>query len=165
MKKYPHEKVISGLFTSREQVHRALDALAKEEVSTEDISVITNRADFEEEEFSEVAGMKIHDESLHAGKVGMILGGIGSFVTAVIGMWMSQANALAAAPVVLLITIFGGLLGAYIGTGFRENEVAPLDRAIDQGKIILAVHNPKHALTHRIESIMKDCQGEFVHSY
>jgi hypothetical protein len=166
MKHHPHERVVSGVFESREEVNKALDALAATEIPGEEISVIMNQETFEEEEFSEITtGLKLHDESLHSAKVGGLVGALLAAATASAGMIMAGSGLLAAGPIIAVITGCGAHLGAVIGAGFKENEAEALDDAIQQGKILLAVHSEDHKASRRAEEVLKTCNAQMLHHY
>jgi hypothetical protein len=166
MKHQPHERVVSGVFDSREEVHKALDALAATDIPTEEISVIMNERAFEEEEFSEITtGLKLHDESVHSAKLGGAVGAVLAAATALVGMITAGAGLLAAGPIIAVIASCGGLLGALIGAGFKENEADAIDDAVRQGKILLAVHSEDHGKARRAEEILRECHAQMVHHY
>lgn len=166
MKHHPHERVVSGVFESREEVNKALDALAATDIPTEEISVIMNQQTFEEEEFSEITtGLKLHDESVHSAKTGGVVGALLAAATALVGMIMAGAGLLAAGPLIAVITSAGGLLGALIGAGFKENEAEALDDAVQQGKILLAVHSEDHKASRRAEEVLRNCNAQLLHHY
>jgi hypothetical protein len=166
MKNHPHERVVSAVFESREEVHKALDALAATEIPTEDINVVMSEATFEEEDFSEItSGLKLHNESVHSAKLGGLLGAVLAAATVLVGMITAGAGLLAAGPIIAVVTSFGGLLGALIGAGFKENEAEAIDDAVRQGKILLAVHSEDHGQARRAEEILRGCHAQFVHHY
>ncbi len=165
MKRSPHERVICALFDTRDQARQALDRLAATDISPEDISLITNMEDYEQEEFSEVAGEKIHDESIHAAKWGSLMGAFFACITATAGMWLGNTNVLAALPLIGVISAFGGLLGAVIGAGFQENQATWMDNAIQEGKFLLAIHSENRAEAKRAETILRACHAYDVHHY
>ena len=165
MKTEPHERVVSGLFRSRSEAHQALDALAPTGIETEDISIITTIPDYEAEEFSELAGFSLHDESIHAVKIGRVIGGIAAGVTALVGMIFGDVALLPAVLIVIAISAFGALLGTVIAAGFTENEWDKLGEAIREGKILVAVHTHSLGVSRRVSQILKDCHAEAVHSH
>lgn len=165
MKRSPHERVVCALFNSRDEARQALDRLAATEIPPEDISLIANTEDYEEEEFSEVVGMKIHDESIHAAKWGGLLGAALACMTATVGMWMGGTPVLGAMPLIGVLTAFGGLLGAVIGAGFQENQATWMDNAIQEGKFLMAVHSEDYAEAKRAEMILRECHAYDVHHY
>ncbi len=165
MKMTAREHVISGVFESRDDAHHALDALAPTGVDTENISVITNMRDFEEEEFSEIAGMRWHDESIHAGKIGRAVGAIVAGMTALAGMMFGHVAALPAVLIIVASSAFGALLGTLIGAGFTENEWDELGHSIQNGKVLLAVHTQDFSTSRQVSQILKDCQAHAVHAH
>ena len=166
MKHHPYERVVSGVFDSQGEMHKALDALAQTEIPSEEISVITSQEAFEEEEFSELtSGLKIHDESLHAAKLGGLIGAVAAAATALVGMITAGAGLLGAGPLIAVLTVAGGLLGALLGAGFKENESEALDQAVRDGKILLFVHSSDHSRARRAEKVLRDCQARLVHAY
>jgi hypothetical protein len=165
MKHNPHERVVSAVFDSREEVHKALDALATTEIPTDEISVIMNKETFDEEDFSEItSGLKLHDESVHSAKTGGFIGAVLAGATALVGMIMAGAG-LFVTPLIVAITSFGGILGALIGAGFTENEAEAIDDAVQQGKILLAIRSTDHKAAHEAEGVLRNCHAQLVHHY
>ncbi len=165
MKRNPHERVVCALFKTRDEVHKALDALAPTGLPTEDISVIMNEDVFEEEEFSEIAGVKMHDESVHAAKVGGVAGGVLAGLTALAGMVVGGTALLAAGPIVAAIAGFGALLGTLIGAGFTEEQAKKIDEAMKRGRIMVAIHTSDHHTAREAEKILRGHQPEEVHHF
>jgi len=165
MKTMPHERVVSEVFATREEAHRALDALAPTGIETENISVIANLADYEAEEFSEIVGIRMHDESVHAGKVGRMVGAIVAGLTALFGMIFGHVAALQSVLVIIGCSAFGALLGTLIGAGFTENEWEKLDRAMRSGKVLLVVHTTHFSLARQVSQILKNCHAQGVHAH
>src|SRR5579885_3556032 len=165
MKRIPHERVVCALFENREEAHHALDALAATEIPSEDISVITNQMAYEQEEFSEFVGNPLHDESVHAAKIGGVVGFLLAGIVGMLGFWMSGTAIVAAAPLMFVIASVGGLLGALIQVGFEETHALKIDEAMREGKILMAVHSRNHAQASRAEGILRECHAQAVHHY
>jgi len=165
MKREPHERVVSGLFESREAAHQAIEAMDPIPLKTEDIEVITSPAELEAEEYSEIAGIKMHDESIHAAKIGAIAGVLIAGVTTLIAMVMHGNGALATALIVAVCSVAGGLLGTVIGAGFTEDESRVTDMGLRQGMVLLAVHAHSHKDARQVAHVLRAKHANAVHHY
>lgn len=165
MKTEPHERVISGVFNTRKEAHHALDALAPSGIEAENISLISSQSDFNIEEFSDIAGIHMHDETVHAVKIARIVGGVVAGATALVGMIFGHAALLPTALIVIAVSGFGALLGTVIAAGFTENEWDILDAAMRQGKVLLSVHTHGFAKSREVKRILNDCNAHIVHAF
>lgn len=165
MKREPHERVVSGLFDSREAAHQAIAAMKPIPLNTEDIEVISSRAELEAEEYSNIAGVQMHDESVHAAKIGGIAGVLIAGATTLTAMIMHGNGALATALIVAVCSAAGGLLGTVIGAGFTEDESRVTDRGVREGMVLLAVHTHNHRDARQVEQILRLQHAQAVHHY
>lgn len=159
------DRVVSAVFENRDEANRAVDALSAAEIPSEDISVITNKKDYEEEEIREIAGDPLHHESIHKAKIGGAGGFVLGAITAMLGFWMGGTSLLTAAPLILIIASVVGVLGALIQAGFHENMATSTDEAIREGKVLLTLHSHDHDKTRRAEDILRECHAYGVHHY
>ncbi len=150
MKRHPHETTVLGLFDTPSQAYHAINAIeAEHKIKEEDISLVANQASYEREEIVElVAGYRLHEESVHAGKIGGVAGALIAGLTAITGILTGGASLLAAGPLIAIASGAGGLLGALLGTGFTEEEAHKIDNDIAQGKILVVVHAENRKLAH-----------------
>lgn len=160
------DRVVSGLFENVDEANRAVEAMAAAdvEIAPEDISVITNKKDYEEEELEEIAGDPLHHESIHAAKIGGMIGfGLG-IVTAVLGFWMGGSS-ISTLPLILIIGGTVGVLGALIQAGSKENEATSTDEAVREGKVFLTLRSHDRDKARRAENILRECHAHGVHHY
>lgn len=165
MKREAHERVISGLFASREAAHEAIVDMQPMSLSTEDIEVISSQAELEEEEYSDIAGIKMHDESVHAAKIGGIAGILIAGLTTLTAMILNGNGALATALIVTICSAAGGLLGTVIGAGFTEDEAGVTDMGLRQGMVLLSIHTHNHKDAREVEQIFRLRHAHSVHHY
>ncbi len=137
---------VFGIFSSRQNVEEAVDALKRADFRNTDISVL----------FSENVGTKDFAHEKHT-KVpeGTTAGaGTGAVIGGALG-WLSGIGALAipgvgpfiaAGPIVALLAgvgaggVIGGIAGALIGMGIPEYEAKRYEGRIKEGGILLSVH-------------------------
>ncbi len=154
MKRHPHEIIVTALFNTPEQAKPALHALEALRLDPKDVSFVTSEEAYEREDVVELfAGDKLHEESIHAGKVGGLAGAIIAALTAVTGVLTGGGGLLVAGPIVAVITGAGGVLGAWLGAGFTENEAEQMDQAIRQGKVAIVVHAENKDIAKKSEEI------------
>ena len=165
MKREAHERVVSGLFDSRDAAHQAVDELGSIRLETQDIELISSQEELEAEEYSDIAGIHMHDESVHAAKIGGIAGMILAGATTLTAMIMHGNGALATALIVAICSAAGGLLGTVIGAGFTEDESRVTDMGLRSGKVLLAVHTHSFRDARLVERIFKGRSAHAVHHY
>lgn len=168
MKTHSHETTISALFESMGDARHALEELESFHLDPRDLRLINSHEAYEQEQYKDLMNLhvdKMHEESLHNGKIGGVAGAFLAAATALTGMLTGGASILAAAPIIILASGAGGLLGGLIGAGFTENEATSTDQAIQSGKILLVVHTDSSRLSKDIEEVLKHEHGEHVHHY
>lgn len=156
MKRHPHETTVCALFKSPAEAQIAINALAPMQLDKEDISLIVSEEAYQKEELVEtVLGEYLHQEAVHAGKVGGIAGAIVAGLTAVAAMVSGGAGLLAAGPIIAILATAGGMVGGLLGAGFTEEEAKVIDEGIRQGDVLVVVHAENRELSHRAEDIFK----------
>lgn len=165
MKRHPHETTVLGLFDNPSQAYHAINAIeAEHKIKEEDISLIANQDSYEKEEIVElVAGHRLHEESVHAGKVGGIAGAVIAGLTAITGVLSGGASLLATGPLIAIASGAGGILGALLGTGFTEEEAHKIDNDIAQGKILVVVHAENRKLAQQAKIKLNEQGAYKVH--
>lgn len=164
MKRHPHETTVVGLFKSPEEAHEAIHALEPMNLESQDISYIANQDAYEREEIvSMVAGHKLHEESVHSGKMSGLLGAVLGGLTGISAVVTGGGSLLAAGPLVAVITGAGGVLGGLLGTGFTEAAAEKIDKAVSQGEILVLVHAADRQIAHQARDILKNRGAEEVH--
>ena len=164
MKRHPHETTVLGLFNTPEEAHQAMNALEPHGYDHGDISLVANKEAYEREELVKfVAEDKIHEESMHAGKVGGIAGAVLAGATALTAVLTGGASLLVAGPLVAVLTGAGGVLGSLLGTGFSEQEAQEMDHAIEQGGILVIVHAENSQLAKQAQETLKSKGASRIH--
>jgi hypothetical protein len=164
MKRHPHETTVLGLFKNPDQAHQAINSLEPLGYDPGDISLIASKEAYEREELVNfIAGEKLHEESIRAGKIGGIAGAIIAGATAITAMISGGASLLVAGPVVAIISGAGGLLGSLLGTGFTEEEAKSMDNAISHGDVLVVVHAANRDLAHRAKEALHLKGAHVVH--
>jgi hypothetical protein len=166
MKRHPHETTVLGLFKNPDQAHQAINNLEPLGYDPGDISLVASKEAYEREELVNfVAGEKLHEESVRAGKIGGIAGAILAGATALTAMISGGASLLIAGPLVAVISGAGGLLGTLLGTGFTEEEAKSMDNAIAHGDIMVVVHAANHKLAHQAKEALHQRGAYLVHTH
>jgi len=166
MKRHPHETTVLGLFKTPEAAHQAINALEPLGYEHGDISLVANKDAYEKQELVNfVAGEKLHEESVRAGKLGGIAGAVLAGATAITAMVSGGASLLIAGPLVVLLSGAGGLLGLLLGTGFTEEEAQHMDRAIAHGEIMVVVHAENRKLAHQAKDALHEKGAHLVHTH
>ncbi len=105
MKRHPHETVVLGLFKTPDEAHEAMDALEPLGYEAGDINLIASTKAYEREELVNfIAGEKLHQESVRAGKIGGLAGAVLGAATATAAILSAGASLLATAPLIAVIT-------------------------------------------------------------
>lgn len=160
MKRHPHETTVCALFKSPAEAQSAINALAPMQLDREDISLILSEEAYQQEELVQtVLGEYLHQESVHAGKVGGIAGALVAGLTAVAAVVSGGAGLLAAGPIVAVLAAAGGMVGGLLGAGFTEEEAMVIDEGLRQGEVLVVVHAENHDLSHRAEEIFNSQQA------
>ena len=166
MKTHPHETTVCAMFKNALMAQQALKALEPLHLAAKDVSLITTEKAYEKEEMVEVfPGDKLHEESVHAGKVGGLAGAILAALTAITGVVTGGGGLLAAGPIIALVTGAGGVLGGLLGAGFTENAAQRIDNAIKSGHVVILVHAENKEVAHNAEAALKTHGAEEIHHH
>jgi len=156
MKHHPHETTVSALFKNPTEAQTAINALAPMALAKDDISVILSEEAYQKEDLVHgVLDDYLHQESVHAGKVGGLAGAIVGGLTAVAAVISGGTSLLVAGPIIALIATAGGMVGSLLGAGFSEEEARVIDDGIRQGEVLVLVHAENKDIGHRAEEIFK----------
>ncbi|MFO1462446.1 MAG: hypothetical protein U1F66_01610 [bacterium] len=163
MKRHPHETTVCALFKNPVAAQNAINALAPMSLAKEDISLILSEEAYQKEELVQtVLGEYLHQESVHAGKVGGIAGALVAGLTAVAAMVSGGASLLAAGPIVAILATAGGMVGGLLGAGFTEEEAKVIDEGIRLGDVLVVVHAESKEIGRRAEEIFQAQHAERV---
>ncbi|MBI2373663.1 MAG: universal stress protein [Deltaproteobacteria bacterium] len=153
------ERIIYALFDRPGDVAKAREALAEVGVLDADVSIFVNDArpqrDFELLERS-FATRGLAAGGLLGGTIGGIVGGLVSLGAAsgLVGLLvMGPAVAFAAA---------GGIAGGLIGWGVPEDTAKRLQKAVQDGRLLLAVHARDSKVHERAQKILFAFDGETI---
>ncbi len=156
MKRHPHETTISALFRNPVDAQKGIEAIEPLKFDPADISLILSQEAYQKEEIVKVIGSDyLHEEAVHAGKIGGIMGAILGGLTAVTAAISGGTSLLIAGPIVAVIATAGGLLGSLIGAGFTEQEAQVIDAGIREGDVLLVVHAEDKSLAKKAEEILE----------
>ncbi len=146
-------RFISGLFPSRAEAERAVDALQDLGYDQRDISVVMNRAT-RERDFRSDATERTDPHDVHVAAdvgIGAAFGGtLGAIIAGVTATGAIVASGGVAAPIVAgpLAAIFagagaggiaGGIIGALTGVGVPENRADEYESELERGGILVGV--------------------------
>ncbi len=166
MKTHPHETTVCAMFQNALMATNALKALEPLHLEPQDVSLITSEEAYGREELVNVmAGETLHEESIHAAKVGSLTGAIIAAITAITGMVTGGASLLVAGPIVAVITGAGSILGGLLGAGFSENEAQHIDNSVRQGHVLILVHAENRDIARHAEEALKSQGAEEVHHH
>lgn len=166
MKTHAHETTVYALFKNSLMAEEALKSLEPLHLDVQDVSLITTEKAYEREEMVKVIlGDKLHEESVHAGKIGGFAGAILAALTAVAGIVTGGGSLLAAGPIFAIVTGAGGVLGGLLGAGFTENAALRIDNAIKEGHVVVLVHAETKDIARNAEQVLQTHGAEEVHHH
>lgn len=159
MKRKPNsnERIIYGLFDTREEVEVAFERLLGAGISIDDISMLMNE-DVHDRDFKALDRTRTKEGaavgSVLGGTLGGVLGGLVSLGTAISGFGLVIVGPLVA------LAAAGGLVGGLIGHGIQEEEAQRLHDAIQHGKALIAVRVHDALQGERSQEIVSRSHGE-----
>jgi heat induced stress protein YflT len=141
------DTAVFGLFETRTQLERAVDALRNQGFRATDISIVGRDEAGTTHELAHELNTKAPEGTATGGVAGGAIGGIlgwlvGAGVLAVPGV----GPLLAAGPVVAALAgigagaTTGGLIGALVGIGIPEVEARRFEGRIRKGQLLLSIH-------------------------
>ena len=157
-----------GIFSTRADVERTVDALRAEGFRNTDISVLyplnVGTKDFAHEEAS-----KAPEGATTGGVTGAVLGGalgwlagIGSLAIPGLGPFIAAGPILAALSGAAAGAALGGLTGALIGLGIPEYEAKRYEGKIKEGNILISVHADDSTERNRAKAIFERAGAEDI---
>lgn len=166
MKKHPHETTVLGLFHDPQTAHHAMEALDQTDITHEDISIVSDRKNYEREELVKfVSGEKIHKEAVRSGKVGGIAGAVLACATIVTGVLTGGGSLLASGPLIAFVTGSGGVLGGFLGLGFTDESAKKIDNALANGDTLLVIHAKDRHQAHEAQAVLKGNGAHMTHTH
>src|ERR1700739_627286 len=161
---------VFGIYRTRADVERAVDALKAAEFRNSDISVLfpenTGTKDFAHEKETkapEGATAGAGTGALLGGGLGWLLG-IGALAIPGLGPFIAAGPIMAALAGAGGGGAVGGLTGALIGMGIPEYEAKRYEGRVKDGGILLSVHSDDSAWTKRAKEILERTGAQDVSS-
>jgi Alternative complex III, ActD subunit len=159
-----------GIFSTRADVERTVDALRAEGFRNTDISVLyplnAGTKDFAHEESS-----KAPEGATTGGVTGAVLGGalgwlagIGSLAIPGLGPFIAAGPILAALAGAGVGGAVGGVTGALVGFGIPEYEAKRYEGRVKDGGILLSVHCDNSEWTKKAKQILENMGAKDVSS-
>ena len=140
------KKSVLGIYKSRFEVERAVDALKMDGFSTADISVLMPDS-AGSQDFAHTKGTKAPEGAASGAGAGAIIGGtlgllvgIGALAIPGVGPFIAAGPIMAVMAGVGVGGATGGVAGALIGFGIPEYEAKRYEGFVKNGGILLSVH-------------------------
>jgi hypothetical protein len=139
-------KAVFGIYDSRAEVERAVDALKEDGFYADDISVLLpdNKGS---QEFAHTKNTKAPEGAATGASTGVVIGGALGWLVGIGALAIPGVGPLiAAGPIVSALAgagiggTFGGISGALIGLGIPEYEAKRYEGIVKDGGILLSVH-------------------------
>jgi hypothetical protein len=139
-------KVVFGIYKTRLEVERCVDALKMDGFSTTDISVLMPDP-VGSQNFAHTKGTKAPEGAVAGAGTGAVVGGtigllagIGVFAIPGVGPFIAAGPIMAALAGAGVGGAIGGIAGTLIGLGIPEYEAKRYEGYIKDGGILLSVH-------------------------
>ncbi len=139
-------KAVFGIYDSRAEVERAIDALKIDGFIASDISVLLPDTKGSQE-FAHVKGTKAPEGAATGASTGIVIGGALGWLVGIGALAIPGVGPLiAAGPIVSALagagigSTLGGISGALIGLGIPEYEAKRYEGMVLEGGILLSVH-------------------------
>lgn len=139
-------KAVLGIYKTRSEVERAVDALKMDGFSTNDISVLMPDS-AGSQDFAHTKGTKAPEGAAAGASTGAVIGGtlgllagIGALAIPGIGPFIAAGPIMAAMAGAGVGGALGGIGGALIGLGIPEYEAKRYEGYIKNGGILLSAH-------------------------
>jgi len=159
-----------GIFKSRAQAERCVDALMNEGYRSDDISVLAPDQDTTKELATEKNTKAPEGTTTGAtagGAVGGTLGllaGIGALAIPGLGPFIAAGPIMGALAGVGVGAAAGGLIGALVGMGIPEYEAKRYEGRVKDGGILVSVHCDNSEWVSKAKDILKRAGAEDISS-
>jgi hypothetical protein len=138
-------KVVLGIFDSRPEVERAVDAFKMEGFRNEDISILMPQQD---QSFGHEKATKAPEGSAIGTGTGAVIGGTLGWLVGLgaIAAIPALGPLIAAGPIMAALSgaavggALGGITGALVGFGIPEYEAKRYESFVKEGGILMSVH-------------------------
>jgi Protein of unknown function (DUF3341) len=162
---------IFGIFTSRQGVEAAVQALRDADFRSSDISVLAPENLGDIRDIATVKSTKAPEGATAGGTSGAVVGGalgwlvgIGALAIPGIGPFLAAGPIMAALAGVGVGAAVGGVAGALVGFGVPEFEAKRYQTRLNKGGILLSVHADNHEWISRAKAILEKTGAEDVSS-
>src|ERR1700760_4943155 len=162
---------IFWIYTSRQGVEAAVQALREAEFRSSDISVLAPENLGDIRDIGTVKSTKAPEGATTGGTSGALVGGvlgwlvgIGALAIPGIGPFVAAGPIMAALAGAGVGGAVGGLIGALVGMGIPEYEAKRYEGRIRQGGILLSVHSDSSEWTKRAKIILEQTGAQDVAS-
>ena len=161
---------VFGIYSTREAVERAADAIVNAGFSTSDISVLLPE-NLGSRAIGTEKSTKAPEGATAGGTTGALLGGALGMLAGIGALAIPGVGPLiAAGPIMATLAgagiggAVGGIAGALVGLGIPEYEAKRYEGRIQKGGILLSVHCPSSDDVKRAKEIIERTGGEDVSS-
>jgi len=161
---------VFGIYSNRESVNTAVDALKAADFRNTDISVLfpDNPGT---KEFAHEKNTKAPEGATTGAGTGALLGGglgwlagIGALAIPGVGPFIAAGPIMAALAGAGVGGAVGGVTGALVGMGIPEYEAKRYEGRIKEGGILLSVHSDESAWTRKAKEILEQTGAQDVSS-
>lgn len=159
---------VYGIYSDREKVERAVDALKDADFSNEDISVLLPEGGGTKE-FAVEKETKAPEGAATGAGTGAVVGGalgwlmgIGLLAIPGVGPFIAAGPIMAALAGAGAGGLTGGIAGALIGMGIPEYEANRYEGRIKEGGILLSVHVDDSDWKSKAKDILKNSGAEDI---
>jgi hypothetical protein len=159
---------VLGIYRSRTDLERGVQALRDAGFSNNDISVLFSEGD-KTREFAHEKGTKAPEGTAAGAASGAVIGGtlgwlagIGSLAIPGVGPFIAAGPIMAALAGVGVGGTVGGLTGALIGLGIPEYEAKRYEGRVKEGGILVSVHCATSEHEDRVEDILERTGAEDI---
>lgn len=153
-------KVVLGIFDSRVEVERALDAFRMEGFRNQDISILMPQQD---QSFGHEKATKAPEGSAIGTGTGAVIGGTLGWLVGLgaIAAIPALGPLIAAGPIMAALSgaavggALGGITGALVGFGIPEYEAKRYESFVREGGILMSVHADDRDWAHKAKDLME----------
>jgi len=161
---------VFGIYRTREQAERAVDALTQAGFRTEDISVLLPE-NIGTKDFAMEKGTKAPEGAATGAGTGAVIGGtlgllagIGALAIPGLGPFIAAGPLMGALAGAGTGGAVGGLLGALIGMGIPEYEAKRYEGLVKSGHILLSAHCDNSDWVKKAKDILERTGAEDISS-
>jgi hypothetical protein len=162
---------IFGIFTSRQGVEAAVQALRDADFRGSDISILAPENLGDIRDIGTVKTTKAPEGATAGGTSGAVIGGvlgwlvgIGALAIPGVGPFLAAGPIMAALAGVGVGAAVGGITGALVGFGVPEFEAKRYETRLRKGGILLSVHVDSHDWIARAKGILERTGAEEISS-